>query len=101
MDNKKLKETIISVVEDFFEDELEIEFDKSVTDCKLFGGDGPLDSMSLVTLLVNLEEVIEDEFNISLVLANEKAMSRRTSPFSRLNYLIDFILEEIQNSNEK
>ena len=57
--------------------------------------------MSLVTLLVNLEEVIEDEFNISLVLANEKAMSRRTSPFSRLNYLIDFILEEIQNSNEK
>ena len=60
---------------------------------KLFGGEGLLDSMGLVSFIVTVEEAIEDEFNISVVLADEKAMSRRTSPFSRISYLVDYIFE--------
>ena len=66
-------------------------------DSKLFGGGGPLDSMALVNLVVELEEYIEDEFGITVVLADEKAMSRRTSPFSRVSYLTDYIKEKINN----
>lgn len=66
---------------------------------KLFGGDGVLDSIGLVSYIVSLEEILEDEFNISIVLADEKAMSRRTSPFGRISYLIDYVFELI-NENQ-
>lgn len=68
---------------------------------KLFGGDGILDSLGLVSFIVSVEEVLEDKFDVSIVLADEKAMSRRSSPFSRISYLADYILEVInKDSNE-
>lgn len=63
---------------------------------KLFGGDGVLDSLGLVSFIVSVEEALEDEFGISILLADEKAMSRRTSPFSRVSNLVDYILELIK-----
>lgn len=63
---------------------------------KLFGGDGILDSLGLVSYIVAVEEALEDEYGISVILADEKAMSRRTSPFSRVSYLVDYIFELIK-----
>ena len=51
--------------------------------------------MALVNLLVDLEELIEDDYGLSVTLADEKAMSRRTSPFTRVKYLIEYIQEKI------
>ncbi len=62
---------------------------------KLFGGESLLDSLGLVSFIVSIEEEIEDKLGISIILADEKAMSRRTSPFSRVSYLVDYILEII------
>ena len=64
---------------------------------KLFGGESLLDSLGLVSLIVCIEEAIEDQFNKSIILADEKAMSRRTSPFARVSYLVDYIYELINN----
>ena len=66
---------------------------------KLFGGDGLLDSMGLVSFVVEVEERLEDEFNVSVILADEKAMSRRTSPFARISYLADYILELVNEDS--
>ena len=57
-----------------------------------------IDSMSLVALIVQIEELIDDLYDESLTLASEKAMSRRTSPFSRVQYLVDYIEELILNN---
>lgn len=96
----ELEEKIIKFLEVFLKEELEETIELTL-DSKLFGGGGPLDSMALVNLLVDLEELIEDDFGISTTLADEKAMSRRTSPFSRVKYLIEYIEEKINtNSNE-
>jgi hypothetical protein len=62
-------------------------------DLRLFGGESLLDSLGLVSLIVLIEEEIEDKYNLSVVLADEKAMSRRTSPFARVSYLVDYIFE--------
>jgi acyl carrier protein len=67
---------------------------------RLFGGNGQLDSLGLVSLVVNIEEDIETELGISLILADEKAMSRRTSPFSRIGNLIDYINELVPNHSK-
>lgn len=64
---------------------------------RLFGGNGQLDSLGLVSLVVKIEEDIEQELGVTLVLADEKALSRRTSPFSRIGHLIDYI-EELVSS---
>lgn len=66
---------------------------------KLFGGDGLLDSIGLVSYVVEVEEKLEDEYDISVILADEKAMSRRTSPFARVSYLADYILEVVNEDS--
>ena len=91
-----IEEKIINFLEEFLQEELE-ETIKLSLDSKLFGGDGLLDSMALVSLLVELEEYIEDEFGVAVTLADEKAMSRRTSPFARVSYLIEHIKEKIND----
>lgn len=79
-----------------YQEELDNKIDMSEGEqTRLFGGNGQLDSLALVSLIVNIEETIETELGVSLILADEKAMSRRTSPFSRISNLIDYIEELI------
>ena len=68
----------------------------------LYGKNGQLDSLGLVNLLVIIEQNIEDEFDVSITIADERAMSQKHSPFRTIGTLADYIdmlLKEIQNSN--
>jgi acyl carrier protein len=96
----ELESKIIKFLEDFLKEELEESIELSL-DSKLFGGGGPLDSMALVNLVVDLEELIEDDYGKTITLADEKAMSRRTSPFSRVQNLIDYVQEQINSDNDE
>jgi D-alanine--poly(phosphoribitol) ligase subunit 2 len=58
----------------------------------LFGADS-LDSLGIVRFIILVEEKIEDETDLSITLANEKAMSRKNSPFKTLQALADYIQE--------
>ena len=62
---------------------------------KLTGTEGVLDSLDLVNLVVVLEESLSDELDINVTIASEKAFSRKRSPFSSIESLSLFILEEI------
>ena len=61
------------------------------SDAHLYGGKGQLDSLGLVNLLVAVEQNIEDEFDTSIVLADERAMSQKHSPFKTVGSLADYI----------
>ena len=58
---------------------------------ELFGKRGQLDSLGLVNLLVIIEQNIEDEFDVSITIADEKAMSQKRSPFRTIGTLADYI----------
>lgn len=58
---------------------------------KLYGIDGVLDSLALVTLITDLEEKISDKFDKEITLADEKAMSQRNSPFRSVESLTNYI----------
>jgi acyl carrier protein len=60
---------------------------------RLFGDKADLDSMGLVTLIADLEYDIQKQFGRSVSLVDEKAMSRLTSPFRRVDYLTDYLVE--------
>lgn len=96
----ELESRVIKFLEEFLEEELGEKIELSI-DSKLFGGGGPLDSMALVNLVVDLEELIEDDFGKTITLADEKAMSRRTSPFSRVQNLIDYVQEQLNSNNDE
>ena len=57
----------------------------------LFGKDGKLDSLGLVNLLVIMEQNIEDEFDVCIIIADERAMSQKHSPFRTIGTLADYI----------
>ena len=93
----KIEEIIIEVLTELNE-ELEKEILNNPTkDTKLYGGSGVLDSLALVSLITDLEERVSDEFDNDIILADEKAMSQKTSPFRNVESLtiyIQKILEE-------
>lgn len=59
----------------------------------LFGSQGVLDSMALVQFIVEVETALEDHTGTSIVLASERAMSRRRSPFASIGSLVEYIEE--------
>ena len=60
---------------------------------RLFGDRADLDSMGLVTLIADLEYDLQQNLGRTVSLVDEKAMSRLTSPFRRVDYLTDYLVE--------
>jgi acyl carrier protein len=60
---------------------------------RLFGDKADLDSMGLVTLIADLEFDFQQILRRNVSLVDEKAMSRLTSPFRRVDYLADYLVE--------
>jgi len=65
----------------------------------IYGPDGDLDSLSLVTLVVAIEEAVEDKFEIPLILADEKAISQVNSPFMSIESLINYVLKLLEEKS--
>lgn len=61
-------------------------------DTRLIGEKSALDSIGLVSLIVDLEEKISAKYGREIVLADERAMSLRQSPFRRVDSLADYIV---------
>ncbi|MDA1183359.1 MAG: hypothetical protein O2930_01780 [Acidobacteria bacterium] len=59
----------------------------------LFGEHGRLDSLGLVSLILDVEGQVEADFDMSVSLTSERAMSRDTSPFRSIDTLADYISE--------
>ena len=59
-------------------------------DTLLFGPDGLLDSIALVSFVLDVEMAIQDEFGIGVTLADDRAMSQKRSPFRRVADLVDY-----------
>ena len=88
---KQLLETIYKSLDEINEnlnDAKKLIKDKNTV---LFGKDGQLDSLGLVNLLVIIEQNIEDEFDVSITIADERAMSQKHSPFRTIGSLGDYI----------
>lgn len=99
-----MRERIFAVVSTCIGDlneELEYESLRNVTEATpLFGGADGVDSLSLVALVTALECELETAFGKRVVLADERAMSMRNSPFRTAGALTDLIVERLGASHE-
>lgn len=61
------------------------------SDTILFGRDARLDSLGLVNLIVLVEENTLEKFDRSITLADERAMSQKSSPFRTVQTLAEYM----------
>jgi acyl carrier protein len=59
----------------------------------LFGPDAQLDSLSLVSVIVDVETALTIKWRAPISLTDDRAMSREVSPFDDVGTLTDYILE--------
>lgn len=79
-------------------DELNKQLPKGVTvakspDSVLYGRTGKLESIDVVTLIMELEDQIKAEFGTAITIADDRAMSMENSPFLTLGTLTDYVAE--------
>lgn len=67
---------------------------------ELFGGESELDSLSLVSIVVDIEAEIAALSKVEISLTDDRAMSLEISPFKSVNALTDYILLLLSESND-
>lgn len=86
----KIIEIIVAAANEL-NDEEEISLAEELTpSTRLFGENGVLDSMGLVSLVVAVEQAIDEELNASVSLADEKALSQKNSPYQTIETLAEY-----------
>ena len=64
----------------------------------LFGVNAEIDSLSLVSLIVDIETELNTDFNLEISLTDDRAMTRAESPFLSVETLRSYILELAQEN---
>lgn len=67
---------------------------------EIFGQKGTLDSLGLVNFIVVLQEIVADEFDVEIMLADERTLCQENCPFRTVEVLADYILELIEESRD-
>jgi acyl carrier protein len=62
----------------------------------IVGPEAVIDSIGVVSLIVDIEQRLEMDHEISVTLANDRAMSQRNSPFRTAAVLADHILTTVR-----
>ena len=65
---------------------------------RLYGRDSKLDSLGLVSLVIEVEEQLRDQ-GVDVSLSDERAMSRQRSPYRDVPSLVSFIEESVSAKN--
>ncbi|NMM81611.1 hypothetical protein B2J86_11875 [Acidovorax sp. SRB_14] len=61
-------------------------------DTRLFGADAVLDSLSLVSVIVDVEAAVSDASARDISLTDDRAMSQAVSPFTDVEALSNYII---------
>lgn len=62
----------------------------------IVGKDAVLDSVGVVSLIVDIEQKLESEHSVAVTLASDKAMSQKNSPFRTAGVLAEYMCQVIQ-----
>lgn len=69
-------------------------------DAPLYGKSGKLESLDFVTLIMEVEEKLKDEFGVDIMVADDNLLSKESSPFSSLGKLAEYLTDIVENGNK-
>lgn len=61
----------------------------------LLGSEALVDSLGLVNVIIEVEQVLLDEHDLSVTIVDEKAMSEARSPFRTVGTLADHVVQAL------
>lgn len=97
---ENLSNIIIESIKDLNEELQSPDLETLSLETHLYGKMGTLDSIALVRLLVDVECKVSDEFDTTIVLTDERAISQRRSPFRTVKSLTEYIEKLLQEKND-
>lgn len=96
MDTNTAEEIVLRAVRTVFEQTGEPLPASLTSDSVLVGPDAIIDSLGVVSLIVEVEQLVEAEHSVSVILANDKAMSAKNSPFRTVGVLAAHVIATIE-----
>jgi acyl carrier protein len=96
VDNRTLAfEIVTSVVQDMSGELAYPSLSSVAPETELFGGPDGIDSLSLVRIVAEVEREAGEKVGRRVVLADDRAMSRRNSPFRTVTSLAELLSERL------
>ncbi|MBI1182858.1 acyl carrier protein [bacterium] len=92
-----IRKLITDVVSETTE-QMGIDFEISDGESPLYGKTTPINSIVLVNIIVAVEDELNTRYNKSIIIASEKAFSRKLSPFRTIESLVDYTTELMQET---
>lgn len=90
-----MKETVEELIQEaILELNEQLEEDRKISyseDLKLIGVNAALESISFVTLIAILEDLISDRLDKNILIVNDRAFSQERSPFRSVESLSDYV----------
>jgi len=97
MDQKTIEQLIVETV-DGYRVAMHETHDQLTRETCLFGPSGLLDSLGLVSVLVELEQKVSDISGRSVSLMDDKAMSETSSPFRTIRSLAEYLERQLEHA---
>ena len=87
---EKVEEIVFNIIRNNTED---LNIGSINYDTLLLSEGSAIDSMAIVSIVVDLESELTDAFQKEISLSDDKAMSRKISPYDNVKNLIEYIIE--------
>jgi acyl carrier protein len=78
----------------------EEKIDKSI-DAALFGSDGKLDSLGLISLVTTVEQRIEENFEVMVTLLQDTEVLENENPFKTIKTLSDYVTAVLEKKKSE
>lgn len=96
IDSEKVLKTIFSSIDEINE-QLPVEGKMATSvDASLFGDDGTLDSLGLISLITTIEQRIEEDFGMMVTLLEDIADLGSENPFRDVKTLTEFVVRILE-----
>ena len=93
MNKTELIELLYSVIDDYNSRQRKSKRLIKSLGTVLYGENGLLDSLGFIDFIVSTEALINETYNISIILADENAMNQNDNPFETVESLLHYILD--------
>ena len=89
----QIEELILGALNDVNDEQPEDERIEVGPNTPLFGPNAQIDSLALVSVIVDVETALNVDYDLPISLTDDRAMTREISPFDDVQTLKDYIVE--------
>ncbi|MEU2348201.1 hypothetical protein [Modestobacter sp. NPDC049651] len=93
LDHAAVQELVLEALENLNEERDPADRIEAGPRTRLFGADAELDSLALVSVIVDVEEAVSSASGRTVQLTDDRAMSREVSPFTDVEALTSYVVE--------